>query len=63
MTTPDRKPRCLRLIERSNGLKFRPTDQCPNEQLPGSALCAHHLGEAASEFRRLTSPAGGGDDQ
>ena len=52
--TAERAPRCLRLVERTNGIRTRPPERCPNEQLPGSALCAHHLGEAASEFRRLT---------
>jgi hypothetical protein len=61
MTTPpspDRKPRCLRLVEHANGLKFRPPDQCQNERLPGSALCAHHLGDAVNEFRQVTTQPG-----
>ncbi len=55
MTMPDRKPRCLRLIEHANGIKARPPERCPNEQLPGSALCAHHLGQAVAEFREITT--------
>jgi hypothetical protein len=61
MTTPERKSRCLRLVEHTNGIKLRGTDQCASERLPGSALCSHHLGEAASEFRRLTGQDDGGE--
>ena len=60
-----RKPRCLRLVERTNGIKFRPADQCPNEQLPGSELCAHHLAKAAAEFNVIVAAheLGGGDGE
>ena len=57
MTTPDRKVRCLRLVEATNVIKVRAPQQCANEQLPGSALCAHHLAEAAADYRRITQDA------
>jgi hypothetical protein len=46
--TAGRAPRCLRLVERTSGVKIRPPERCANEALPGSALCAHHLGEVTS---------------
>jgi hypothetical protein len=48
-----RAPRCMRLANNTNGLKIRSTDQCPNEQLPGSELCAHHLAEAVREWNEI----------
>ena len=51
--TPPRAPRCLRLVERTNGLKLKATEQCPNERLPGSDECAHHLGQAAADYREI----------
>ena len=57
MTTPERKLICLRLVEKSNGIKIRPAEQCANERLPGSDLCAHHLGAAAGEFRNIIGAA------
>ena len=67
MTTPrpqpaqasDRKARCLRLVEHTNGIKTRPPERCTSERLPGSSLCAHHLGEAAADFRRIVQDSGG----
>lgn len=57
MTTPIRALRCLRLVEEVNVIKVRAPRQCANEQLPGSALCAHHLAEAAADYRRITQDA------
>lgn len=62
MTTPERARRCLRLVAPSGYLTPKPPFQCANEQLPGSELCAHHLAEAASDFRRLTGQADHGTD-
>jgi hypothetical protein len=45
----DRTDRCLLLVVGKHG-----KNQCQSERLPGSALCAHHLAEAAREFRALT---------
>lgn len=59
MTTPARALRCLRLVEQTNVIKVRAPQQCANEQLPGSSLCAHHLGEAAADYRRITQDADG----
>jgi hypothetical protein len=55
MTQTDRAPRCLRLTERSNGIKLKATERCESEQVPGSALCAHHLAEAAREYQAIIS--------
>jgi hypothetical protein len=55
VTQIERAPRCLRLVERTNGIKAKPPERCANEALPGSALCAHHLGEAAREFQEIVS--------
>jgi hypothetical protein len=49
-----RKLICLRLTESTNGLKIKPAERCSSERLPGSALCAHHLAQAAEEYRKLT---------
>ena len=59
MTTPapERKLICLRLLERANGIKLRATERCANERLPGSDLCAVHLGQAAADFRRIIASA------
>ena len=48
-TEPVRKLRCRILDERLN--------RCPNERMDddGTGLCAHHLAEAAEDFRRLTT--------
>ena len=53
----ERKLICLRLVEKSNGIKIRPAEQCANERLPGSDLCAHHLGAAATDFRKIIGAA------
>lgn len=55
VTQIERAPRCLRLVERTSGVKIKPPERCANEQLPGSALCAHHLGEAASEYQAIVA--------
>lgn len=55
VTPIERAPRCLRLVERSNGIKLKGTERCESEQVPGSALCAHHLAEAAREFQAIIS--------
>lgn len=52
--TPPRAPRCLRLVEPTNGLKLRAPVQCDNPRLPGTDLCAHHLAGAVADWRRLT---------
>lgn len=52
-SNPERSLRCLRLVERTNGIKIRSTEQCPNERLPGSDECAHHLGQAAADYRTI----------
>jgi hypothetical protein len=52
MTTPERAPRCLRLVVDKHG-----KNQCTSEQLPGAELCAHHLAEAVADFKRLTGQA------
>lgn len=54
--TPDRAPRCLLLIVDKRG-----TNQCQSKQLPGAALCAHHLAEAVADFNRLTGQADDAD--
>jgi hypothetical protein len=54
-----RKLICLRLVERTSGVRIRPPERCANEQLPGSDLCARHLGEAAADFRRIIQDAQG----
>lgn len=53
VTQLERAPRCLRLVERSNGLKVKPKEQCGSEQVPGSALCATHLAEAVREYNEI----------
>jgi len=53
VTQIERVPRCLRMVERTSGVKIRPPERCPNEQLPGSALCASHLAEAHREFGEI----------
>lgn len=55
VTQIERAPRCLRMIERTSGIKIRPPERCPNEQLPGSALCAAHLAEAAREYQEIVA--------
>jgi hypothetical protein len=55
----ERKLICLRLVEKSNGIKIRPAEQCANERLPGSDLCAHHL--AATDFRKIIGAAPPGE--
>lgn len=57
--TPERKLICLRLVERSNGIKATPPERCPSERLPGSDLCAHHLARAAEDYRRITQDTQG----
>lgn len=42
-----RVPRCRLLDEHLN--------RCGGPELGGSGLCAHHLAEAAADFRRLTT--------
>lgn len=54
-----RADRCLLLVERTNGVKLRGAERCPNERLPGFALCAHHVGETVNAYRRLTNDPGG----
>lgn len=49
----ERAPRCLRLVERSNGIKLKATERCESEQVPGSSLCAHHLASAAREYNEI----------
>lgn len=51
--THPRKLTCLRLVERSNGIKLKSAERCANERLPGSDLCARHLGDAAADFRTI----------
>jgi hypothetical protein len=55
VTQIERVPRCLRLVERTSGVKIRPAERCPNEQLPESALCAAHLAEAAREYQAIVA--------
>jgi hypothetical protein len=57
VTTTERKLRCLRLVEQTNGIKIKAAEQCPNERLPGSDLCARHLGDAAGDFRKIIGTA------
>jgi len=46
----ERKRRCLKLvISPKHG-----RNQCENEQLPGSDLCAHCLAEAVEDYRHIT---------
>lgn len=49
----ERKQRCMRLVDRTNGLKFRGTERCPNEAAPDSSLCVRHLSEAMDDGRRI----------
>ena len=53
VTQIERAPRCLRLTERTNGIKARPPERCPNEALPGASYCAHHLAEAVREWNEI----------
>jgi len=55
VTQIERAPRCLRLVERTNGIKIKAPERCPNEQLPGSALCAAHLAEAHREYEAIVA--------
>lgn len=51
--TAARAPRCLRLVERSSGIKIKPPERCANEALPDSRLCAAHLAEAVREWNEI----------
>ena len=46
----ERAPRCLRLV-----ISKRGKNQCESEQVPGSALCAHHLAQAAEDYRAIVT--------
>jgi hypothetical protein len=59
MTEDTRKLRCLLNVEHANGIKFKPTDQCPNERLPGTKVCAHHLAELVNDYGRILEENGG----
>ena len=50
MTTPERKPRCLKLTVGKRG-----KNQCDSEQVDGSDLCAHHLARAVEDYRNIIS--------
>lgn len=52
---PARAPRCLRLVEHTNGIKLRPADQCESEQLPGSDYCGHHLAGAVEQYNAIVA--------
>lgn len=55
----DRKLICLQLVERTNGIKIKPTERCTSERVPGSSLCAHHLASAVQDYHRLVEEHGG----
>lgn len=62
MTTPspDRKPRCLRLVASRRGV-----NQCESERIPDSDFCLTHLERAVIDWcDRVASVAGqlGSDD-
>jgi len=50
VTTPERKPRCLKLVVSKRG-----KNQCQSEQVDGSDLCAHHLARAVEDYRNIIS--------
>jgi hypothetical protein len=52
---PARAPRCLRLVERTNGIKLRPADQCPSERLPGVDYCVGHLAGAVEQYNAIVA--------
>ncbi len=54
MTTPERKPRCLRLVVSKGG-----KNPCPNEALDDYGLCLKHLREAAGHWASIVADAVG----